>query len=333
MTRVFVLGWDRGVGRASGVPFEHENGQVFTLERLGGDSTLGLCIDDWIELIDDERTGLGGAEPLLQVKSIDPVKMTVTVAGKIDRVESTKHPYLRRWDQKQGAENKGGLRLYEGAAAVVENTWFTIENGIQIRFERAKDEKDENIYRSGDFWYVPARTVDDGKITWPDAVAPEGVTHHYAPLAIVLSVILKPSLLTVIFVIGITSWPSTARVIRAQVLSLKTRGYVERSRALGSRDFRLVTRHILPNVGPLIFANTVLIVAIAILPDLVRPIQGWLPSSKPSSPASPCSAVRARDRLPPGRPIASCNSSAASWVSAPAFGAIFKHSTVTRFGS
>ncbi len=46
----------------------------------------------------------------------------------------------------------------------------------------------------------------------------------FLPLAIVLSVILKPSLYTVIFVIGITSWPSTARVIRAQVLTLKTRG-------------------------------------------------------------------------------------------------------------
>ena len=99
----------------------------------------------------------------------------------------------------------------------------------------------------------------------------------FLPLAIVLSVILKPSLLTVIFVIGITSWPSTARVIRAQVLTLKTRGYVERSRALGSRDYRLVTRHILPNVGPLIFANTVLIVAIAILTETTLSFLGLGP--------------------------------------------------------
>ena len=63
----------------------------------------------------------------------------------------------------------------------------------------------------------------------------------FLPLAIVLAVILKPSLYTVIFVIGITSWPSTARVIRAQVLTLKTRGYVERSRALGRQ--RLPPRH------------------------------------------------------------------------------------------
>jgi peptide/nickel transport system permease protein len=83
----------------------------------------------------------------------------------------------------------------------------------------------------------------------------------FLPLAIVLSVILKPSLYTVIFVIGITTWPSTARVIRAQVLSVKTRTYVERARALGASDWHLITRHILPNVGPLIFANTILVVA------------------------------------------------------------------------
>lgn len=89
----------------------------------------------------------------------------------------------------------------------------------------------------------------------------------FLPLAIVLAAILSPSLWTVIFVIGITSWPSTARVIRSQVLSEKTRTYVERARALGASNWHLVTRHILPNVGPLIFANTILIVAIAILTE------------------------------------------------------------------
>jgi len=89
----------------------------------------------------------------------------------------------------------------------------------------------------------------------------------FLPLAIVLSVILTPSLTTVILVIGITSWASTARVVRAQVLSLKTRTYVERSRALGASHWHLMSRHILPNVGPLIFANTVLIVAVAILSE------------------------------------------------------------------
>ncbi len=99
----------------------------------------------------------------------------------------------------------------------------------------------------------------------------------FLPLAIVLSVILEPSLYTVIFVIGITSWPSTARVIRAQVLSVKTRTYVERARALGASDWHLVTRHILPNVGPLIFANTILIVAVAILTETTLSFLGLGP--------------------------------------------------------
>jgi peptide/nickel transport system permease protein len=89
----------------------------------------------------------------------------------------------------------------------------------------------------------------------------------FLPLAIVMASILEPSLGVIIFVIGITSWPSTARIVRAQVLSVKTRPYVERARALGAGHWHLTTRHILPNVGPIIFANTVLLVAIAILSE------------------------------------------------------------------
>jgi len=86
-------------------------------------------------------------------------------------------------------------------------------------------------------------------------------------LAIVLASVLGRSLAIIILVIGITSWPGTARIVRAQALSVKTRPYVERSRALGARNWHLISRHILPNVGPLIFANTILTVAIAILSE------------------------------------------------------------------
>jgi peptide/nickel transport system permease protein len=86
-------------------------------------------------------------------------------------------------------------------------------------------------------------------------------------LAIVLASILGQSLEIIILVIGITSWPSTARVVRSQALTVKERPYIERARALGASDWHLVTRHVLPNVFPVIFANTVLIVAIAILSE------------------------------------------------------------------
>ena len=89
----------------------------------------------------------------------------------------------------------------------------------------------------------------------------------FLPLAIVLASILEASLFVIIFVIGVTSWPGTARIVRAQALSVKTRPYVERARALGASNWHLVTRHVLPNVFPLIFANTILVVAIAILSE------------------------------------------------------------------
>jgi peptide/nickel transport system permease protein len=89
----------------------------------------------------------------------------------------------------------------------------------------------------------------------------------FLPLAIVLAAILGPSVWNVIFVIGITSWPATARVLRAQVLSLKERLYVERSRALGASNRHLMGQHVLPNLSPLILANLTLTVPVAILSE------------------------------------------------------------------
>jgi peptide/nickel transport system permease protein len=89
----------------------------------------------------------------------------------------------------------------------------------------------------------------------------------FLPLAIVLAAILGPSVENIILVIGITSWPQPARLIRAQVLTLREREYVDRSRALGASNWHLMTRHILPNVSPLILANTTLTVPIVILSE------------------------------------------------------------------
>jgi peptide/nickel transport system permease protein len=89
----------------------------------------------------------------------------------------------------------------------------------------------------------------------------------FLPLAIVLAAILGPSVRNIILVIGITSWPTTARLIRAQVLTLKQRLYVERSRALGASGPHVLGKHILPNVMPLVLANATLTVPIAILSE------------------------------------------------------------------
>ena len=82
--------------------------------------------------------------------------------------------------------------------------------------------------------------------------------------ALVIADVWGASLFHVIIVSGILEWTSTARIIRAQVMSTKERVYVKRARALGASNRRIVWRHIMPQVGPLLIANTVLTVAIAI---------------------------------------------------------------------
>jgi peptide/nickel transport system permease protein len=89
----------------------------------------------------------------------------------------------------------------------------------------------------------------------------------FLPLAIALAAVLGPSIGNIILVIGITSWPSTARLVRAQVLTLKERLYVDRSRALGAGDRHIMASHILPSVSPLILANLTLTVPVAILSE------------------------------------------------------------------
>jgi peptide/nickel transport system permease protein len=102
----------------------------------------------------------------------------------------------------------------------------------------------------------------------------------YLPLMIVLVAVFEametpiPILWVVIFVIGITGWSGTARIIRSQVLSVKERQFVERSRAVGAGDFRIMSRHILPNVFPLVFANAVLTVAGAVLAEVTLDFLG-----------------------------------------------------------
>jgi peptide/nickel transport system permease protein len=89
----------------------------------------------------------------------------------------------------------------------------------------------------------------------------------FLPLAIVLATILDRSQWNIVFVIGVTTWPSTARLVRAQVLTVKQRLYVDRARALGAGRIHIVNRHILPNVAPLILASVTLAVPISILTE------------------------------------------------------------------
>ena len=72
-------------------------------------------------------------------------------------------------------------------------------------------------------------------------------------------------IVVIIFVIGLLYWTSTARLIRSQVLTIKERQFVARARAIGAGNVHIIRKHILPQIMPLIVANTVLVVSTAIL--------------------------------------------------------------------
>jgi peptide/nickel transport system permease protein len=87
------------------------------------------------------------------------------------------------------------------------------------------------------------------------------------PLAIIVAAVWGASLTHLILVIALLLWTTTARIIRAQVKSVRERVYVKRERSLGASDTRIIFRHVLPQIGPLLIANTVLTVAVAIFDE------------------------------------------------------------------
>jgi peptide/nickel transport system permease protein len=84
---------------------------------------------------------------------------------------------------------------------------------------------------------------------------------------IVVAAVWGPSLFHIIVVIGLTTWPMTARVIRSEVKTLRERTHIKRLETLGASHPRVVGRHVLPHLAPLIVANTVLTIAAAVFAE------------------------------------------------------------------
>ncbi|MFA5339189.1 MAG: ABC transporter permease [Candidatus Omnitrophota bacterium] len=104
---------------------------------------------------------------------------------------------------------------------------------------------------------------------WIDSVVSRfiDVMLCFPTLFLILTVIaiMGPSIFSIMVVIGLTGWMGAARLIRAEILSLKEREFVEAARATGASDFRIIVRHLIPNgMGP-VLVNVVLGVAGAIL--------------------------------------------------------------------
>ncbi len=84
-------------------------------------------------------------------------------------------------------------------------------------------------------------------------------------LAMVLVMLFSPSLTTIAVAIGIVSWPSAARLTRAEFLRIRELEYVKAARSIGARNARIIWRVILPNAAPPLIVSAALSVGVAIL--------------------------------------------------------------------
>jgi hypothetical protein len=192
--------WSRENGSVAFPVIKLECGDRTTrvlLGRIGRDDRFGIHIGDYVEIEDDASELSNAALPLLQVQAIDRTAMLVTLTGNIGTTtgtDPTAHPFLRLWNQKAGDPASGGLTLVNGAAQIVGDTWLDLEDGVQVRFPNG----DQAAYQTGDYWLIPAR-VATGDVIWPTetdtdvlgvvttypvAKHPDGIAHHYLPLAI-----------------------------------------------------------------------------------------------------------------------------------------------------
>jgi peptide/nickel transport system permease protein len=87
------------------------------------------------------------------------------------------------------------------------------------------------------------------------------------PLALVIIAVWGRGLPKIIFVIAILGWTYTARLVRAQTLTVKERQYITRAKAIGAGSRRIILRHILPQVMPIIVAQAVLDISASILAE------------------------------------------------------------------
>lgn len=85
------------------------------------------------------------------------------------------------------------------------------------------------------------------------------------PLLILVAALAGSSLGTLVVVIGLVGWPRVARILRAQTLTLRQRGFVQAARGLGKGPAYVVRRHLVPALGPLLVANFVTIAGVAVL--------------------------------------------------------------------
>jgi len=188
--------WSRDNGSVVAAWLE-QDGNALSVRRIRGQHR-GFSVNQWIELSDSIRE-ITGRGIFVQARKVEGDKLTIDPHNQpFNRADFSDIATARCWDQHETDQTK----LHNGVIPIIEGKWFTLEEGVQVHFEPAV-KGTTNHYRTGDYWLIPAR-VETKDIEWPQefdeqgqtrkgakdhtipaAVAPLGVTHHYAPLGVV----------------------------------------------------------------------------------------------------------------------------------------------------
>lgn len=209
--------WSRDNG-SNIFPVRNLAGNEVSLGYLGRDQGHSLAPGQWVELVDDYIALSGDVKPLGKVKLVNHEQLTITVEWPEgaslptyadDEEYTSKHVLIRRWDHSDAASGPGvprfdiatGTLLIEESTDANTDNWLALEDGIRISF--TKSINDEYYYCSGDYWLIRActatcniewpsqknelgQTVMENNRPKPEKLPPQGVKHHYAPLAVIL---------------------------------------------------------------------------------------------------------------------------------------------------
>ena len=93
-------------------------------------------------------------------------------------------------------------------------------------------------------------------------------------LLVALVAIAQPSVPTLIFAIGIISWPTVARLVRAEVRSIREREYILAARSVGYTHLRIIVCEVLPNILPTLIVTASIMVASAVLMESALSFMG-----------------------------------------------------------
>ena len=166
---------------------------IVDLDILGRDNRYGLCVNDWVELTNDEIEFGQKVLPLAQIMKIDPALGRLTLINTDNTTaDFSRCTMLRRWDQTENSNkvNKEGTINIEKEGDEDEyekDSWILLERGIKIQFQPGGN------YRKGDYWLIPAR-VATGDVEWPkqegkevpEARSTDGIKRHRAALGVVI---------------------------------------------------------------------------------------------------------------------------------------------------